>query len=84
VVDTNGRVDSTTIHDLWTPGVPRLTGELERYYNDFLRSTTTWVKRIQFSPARRGSCPVRQIVQFPFEFVYRQPAPAAYQKSPPR
>jgi hypothetical protein len=84
VVDTNGRVDSTTIHDLWTPGVPRLTGELERYYNDFVRSTTTWVKRIQFYPARRGSCLVRQIVQIPFEFVYRQPAPAAYQKSPPR
>jgi hypothetical protein len=83
VVDTNGRADSTTIHDLWTPGVPRLTGQLERYYNDFVRSTTAWVKHIHFYPARIGSCPVRQIVQFPFEFRYNQPAPAAYQTTPP-
>lgn len=71
LVDTDGRADSTTIHDLWTPGVPRLTGELERYYNDFVRSTSAWVKRIHFYPARRGSCPVRQIVHFPFEFAPR-------------
>jgi hypothetical protein len=82
VVDTNGRADSTTIRDLWTPGVPRLTGELGRYYNDFVRTTSTWVKHIRFDPARLGLCPVRQIVQFPFEFVTKRP-PAAYQATPP-
>jgi hypothetical protein len=81
VVDTNGRADSTTIHDLWTPGVPRLTGELDRYYRDFVRTTSTWVKHIHFYPARVGSCPVRQIVQFPFRFVTRESERAEAQRT---
>jgi len=68
VVDTLGRVDATTIHDVWNSGKPRPEGEVARYYSEFVRTTTNWIKKAKFSPARIGPCAVAQLVRFRDKF----------------
>jgi hypothetical protein len=68
-VDTTGRAIASTIRDLWPADKPRLTGELGRYYDEFVASVTSWIPQIGFYPARLGGCPVKQFVQLPLKFV---------------
>lgn len=68
VVDTNGRVDPSTVHDIWPEGQPRLTGDKGRYYDSFLEAIRDEIAHSTFSPARVGNCHVRQTVEQPFTF----------------
>lgn len=69
VVDTNGRAERGTIHDLWPANLPPLTGYLAQYYHDFVVATRDAVINWNFTPARIDVCPVRQRVQLPLRFV---------------
>jgi protein TonB len=80
VVDTSGRADMSTFHDLWPSNKPRLTGELGDYYAQFVAAVRDYAEKAKFTPARVGACKLRQMVQMPIEFV--QPKrPGAYSKS---
>jgi protein TonB len=69
VVDTNGRAVMSTFKDLWPSDKPRLTGGLQEYYEAFVDAVREGVSDETFTPARVGSCAVRQIVQMPVMFV---------------
>ncbi len=69
VVDTSGRAIMSSFRDIWPSDTPRPTGELEYYYNEFLASIRKFEAGEKFTPARVGTCKVRQIVQAPFKFV---------------
>jgi hypothetical protein len=71
VVDTAGRVDPATVRELWSPGRPRLTGDVGRYYDAFLKATMRGLATARYEPARVGGCAVRQLVQQPFEYRFR-------------
>ncbi|HMI58462.1 MAG TPA: hypothetical protein VK511_10465 [Gemmatimonadaceae bacterium] len=71
VVDTNGKAIMSTFRDLWPESKPRLSGALNNYYTDFVAAVREGVAAQSFTPAHRGSCAVRQIVQLPVEFVQR-------------
>ena len=65
VVDSLGFVVPATMHDIWPTGKPRPTGDLGRYYDEFLDASKTTIANWQFYPASVGKCHVRQIVQIP-------------------
>jgi hypothetical protein len=67
-VDTTGRADMATVHDIWPPDKPRLTGTLGGYYDDFRSEVTRWIQGARYEPARVNGCPIRQVVQQPFNF----------------
>ena len=69
VVDTSGRAEAATIHDVWPRDVPRLSGESGQYYQDFVASSTGYVKHLKFEPSRVAGCAVRQMVRLPMLFV---------------
>jgi len=69
VVDTLGRVDASTIHDIWNSGKPRLQSELARYYAEFVRTAAGWAKRGEYTPARVGPCVVPQLARFSVKFI---------------
>ena len=71
VVDTMGRADRTTIHDLWPMGQPRLTGDMARYYDAFLAGARNAVMGARYTPERIVGCKVPQRVQQPFIFKTR-------------
>ncbi len=71
VVDTMGRADRATIHDLWPTDEPRLTGEMARYYDAFLAGARNAVMGARFTPSAIAGCKVRQRVQQPFTFFNR-------------
>ncbi len=68
VVDTSGRADVTTVHDVWPADRPRLTGELRRHYDAFLEASVDGIRRARFYPAEIAGCKVKQLVQLPFSF----------------
>lgn len=68
VVDSSGFAVPSTMRDMWPRGNPRLTGELGRYYDDFVEATKSAVARWQFYPAAVGSCHVNQTVQLPIQY----------------
>jgi hypothetical protein len=68
VVDTSGKAIMSTFKDLWPADKPRLSGALDRDYTDFVMAVREGVSQQTFTPARVGSCPVPQIVQWPVEF----------------
>ena len=68
VVDTLGRVDGTTIHDVWNSGKPRLQSELARYYSEFVRTAAGWAKRTGYTPAHVGPCGVPQLARISVKF----------------
>lgn len=72
VVDTNGRADRSTIRDSWPATTPRLTGSLQAYYVAFVDAARGAIETTQFKPATIGGCPVRQLMQEPFNFNLRQ------------
>jgi len=69
VVDSTGRTDPATIHDLWPADKPRLQGYLADYYNSFVTSVINWEKQMHYEPMRVGGCPVKQVVQQPIKFL---------------
>jgi hypothetical protein len=69
VVDSSGRAIPSTIHDEWPAGKPQLTGEMGRYYREFVYSVTQWEKHLRYSPARIGGCAVNQLIQQPLSFI---------------
>lgn len=71
VVDTMGRADRTTIHDLWPTSQPRLTGDRARYYDAFLAGARNAVMGARFTPAAIVGCKVPELVQQPFTFANR-------------
>lgn len=68
IVDSSGSPEPSSIHDLWPTDKPRLTGDLGRYYDNFVQSVTETVRLWKFIPARVGACHVRQVVTMPIEF----------------
>ena len=77
IVDTTGRVDMSTFHDVWPSDKPRLTGGLEDYYEQFVAAVRDYAAKAKFTPARIGECKIRGIVRIPIEFA--QPKqPRAY------
>ena len=70
VVDTNGRAEPETMHDVWPPNRPKLTGDLLRYYERFVEASERAVATWKFSPAHMGSCLVKQIVQMPIRYKF--------------
>jgi hypothetical protein len=69
VVDTNGKAIMSTFKDLWPADVPRLTDVKQNYYDDFVKAVRDGVSKETFTPARVGSCVVRQVVDFPVKFL---------------
>ena len=69
VIDSTGRVEPETISDPWPADTPQPRGYSAEDYDDFARSAKSWIKNFRFSPARIGTCLVRQAVQFPLRFV---------------
>lgn len=72
VVDTNGRADRSTIHDMWPATRPRLTGSSHDYYAAFVKAARRAIETAQFVPATIGGCRVRQLIQEPFTFDIRR------------
>lgn len=70
VVDSSGFVVPSTMRDIWPSDKPRLTGELGRYYDDFVEASEAAVVEWRFYPASVGSCHVRQIVQLPIVYGF--------------
>ena len=68
VVDTTGRAEMSTFHDVWPADKPRLEGPLGRYYKDFVSSIRNYAAKAKFTPARIGSCTVPQWVRIPVRF----------------
>lgn len=68
VVDTTGRAEPRTVRDLWPPRVPRLAPNKEMVYQAFVEASRDAVVRTRYAPARIGGCPVKQIVQQPYEY----------------
>jgi hypothetical protein len=69
IVDSTGRTDPSSIHDLWPASWPRLDGYEAEYYNWFVESVTRWSKQVRFEPRRIAGCAVRQVVRIPLTFV---------------
>lgn len=65
-VDTTGRADPETIHDVWPRERPRLTGVLGAHYRELVRTARQSVLNTRFAPREVGGCKVRQVVQQPF------------------
>lgn len=69
VVDTSGRVDRSTIRDLYPAGYAPLAPNERDAYEEFIRSVRFALEGAHYRPARIGGCIVRQMVQQPFNFV---------------
>ena len=72
VVDSSGRPDSTTLHDMWPPGRPRPTGSAADDYRAFYASAREASLLTTFTPRIIGGCRVGQLVQQPFQFLLTQ------------
>jgi len=70
-VDTTGHALISTVHDVWTQEKPRWTRQESSAYQSFLKATEAALANIEFIPARIGGCPVRALVQMPFEYKFR-------------
>ena len=69
VVDTAGRAEMATAHDIWPKDKPRLSPDLQKIYDEFLQSVLRDLPSMHFYPATLGrSCRMRQIVRMPFVF----------------
>ncbi|HET7563982.1 MAG TPA: hypothetical protein VFJ96_03225 [Gemmatimonadaceae bacterium] len=72
IVDWTGRVDTSTVRDVWPANRPRLTGEMGRYYQALVNAVRAALPDARFEPARIDGCPVSQLVQMPFAFKMDQ------------
>lgn len=73
VVDSTGRVERKTIHDVWPASHSRLAGDRGVYYDDFREAAVRAVRTARFRPARLAGCPVSQRVVMPFIFKMHRP-----------
>jgi hypothetical protein len=71
VVDSSGDVEAETIRDIWPADKPNLTGELLRYYDDFVDVSKRAVGDWKFYPARVGSCHVKHFMRIPIQFTMK-------------
>lgn len=69
IIDTAGRSEPSSVHDLWPSLLPRLQGRDAVYYRAFVRAATDAVLAAVYSPGRIGGCPVRVRVQIPINFT---------------
>jgi hypothetical protein len=67
-VDTTGRADPATIHDVWPKERPRLTGALGAHYQELVRTARHTILATRFAPGAVGGCKFRQVVQQPFSW----------------
>lgn len=72
VVDTSGHPIISSIHDLWPDDVPPLTGDKLVQYQNFVESSESAVREMEFIPAIIGGCKVPQLVQMPFVYDLRR------------
>lgn len=72
VVDTAGRADRATIHDVRAAGLSAEPPYRQHAYEAFVSAARASVERGQFEPARVGGCAVRQPVRLPFNFGRRR------------
>ena len=68
VVDSAGRVDTTTIRDPLENDPERPTGQAGEIYDEFVKSLRAWLPTAKYEPATIGGCAVSQLVQQPFTF----------------
>ena len=71
-VDTTGRVNEETLHDVWPGDRPRPVGSEGIAYGGFLVAVRRALLGSRFEPARVGGCPVPQLVTQPFIFSLRR------------
>ena len=71
VVDSTGRVDPATVREVWAPERPRLTGEVGRFYDAFVRSAVRGLSAARYEPTRIGGCVVRWLVRQEFDYGLR-------------
>lgn len=71
VVDTTGRADMSTVHDIWPATKPPLAGVLHDYYIAFVEAARRGIESARYKPASIGGCTVRMLVQQPFDFGLR-------------
>ena len=69
VIDSSGHPVQETMHDVWPRDKPRLMGETEKAYEEFVAASEAAVRDWKFYPARIGACHVPQIVQLPMQYV---------------
>lgn len=68
-VDTTGRADPQTIHDLWPAELPRLKGAKASYYNELVATARRMIMETRFAPHEAGGCKMRQVVQQPVNWA---------------
>jgi hypothetical protein len=71
VVDENGVLDPSSVHDIWPPNIPPPMGLLKEYYRQFVDAAKAATLQAKFKPAIVAGCPVKQRVQLPFDFQMR-------------
>lgn len=72
VVDTVGRVNPASVHEVFEPGVKPPVGEVGQYYRSFLAATTRGLPTGEFKPAAIAGCPINQMVRQKFDFKLAQ------------
>ncbi|MGH7633893.1 MAG: hypothetical protein ACRENC_09205 [Gemmatimonadaceae bacterium] len=69
VIGRDGRADASTIRVLQPTADKLRTSPFAHYYREFVNSATSAVRKFRFYPARKGTCTIRQAVQYPFSFT---------------
>jgi hypothetical protein len=69
LVDSAGRVDASTIRELWPANKPRLTGYEADAHGRFVESVIRWERQLRLDPRRVGGCAVKQLAILPMKFV---------------
>lgn len=70
VIDTAGRVEPHTVRDMLASRATHLDAQMRAHYDAFVASVRRGISTAQYSPAIVGGCPVRQLVQQPFQFQF--------------
>lgn len=65
-LDTAGRIEPATLHDVKPPELPK-DDRFGADYRNYLNAIRADMLAARFSPARIGGCPVRQLVQLPVQ-----------------
>lgn len=68
VVDTMGRVDPSSIHDLWASDKPRPEGIFRQEYESFVEASRRALVMDEFEPAKIGGCKISAPSDMPFVY----------------
>ncbi|HEU5480947.1 MAG TPA: energy transducer TonB, partial [Candidatus Tumulicola sp.] len=71
VVDTTGRADTQTIRVLRPTPAQVDSSEYPHYLREFIDAARSAIARDRFTPARVGRCAVRETVQLPVSYTFR-------------